>query len=217
MKKKAIFPPGATIRTLTDIYFTTRGPLALKGPLAAEEIALLKMDKGLSRFRSSEQQHKALMEISRLPEGRIFVACHGETIVGYITFHKPEFSRWINTGIDEIIEMGGLEVSSSWRNLGIARTLLNYIYRFKDFEDYIVISLETYCNWDLKDSGLSVWPYQRLLKKILGEVGLETRITDDPEITDHPANMLSVRIGCRIKSDIQQQFEKLLVRKRVVN
>ena len=40
----------------------------------------------LIAFRPAEQQYKAIVEISKLPEARLIIARHDQTIVGYVTY-----------------------------------------------------------------------------------------------------------------------------------
>lgn len=206
-----------TTSVAADFLYTPRGSIYLQGPLTTQEMGSLHMDEGLDKFRLPQEQKKVLDVITQLPEGRVFVARQDQNIVGYITFHMPEFPRWAHSGIQGLIELGGLEVSRRWRGMGIGQALLDYTFTAHDFEDYIVISMETYCNWDLKGSGMNLWEYRRMLQKVLGRVGLERWLTDDQEITDHPANMLTVRVGNRVNTETRMQFEKLLFLKRHCN
>ncbi len=199
---------------LTDTLYISRGALFFEGPAGYQEITQLHMDEGLDRFRNPQEQQQTLAHISQIPEGRVFLACSGRTIVGYVTFHRPEFPRWNTCGLQELLELGGLEVSKNWRGMGIGRGLLEYAFLAHDFEDCIVISMETYCNWDLQGSGMNLWEYRRMLENILLRVGLERRLTDDPEITDHPANMLTARVGSNVSRETRVCFEKLLFLKR---
>jgi acetoin utilization protein AcuA len=209
--------PNPTAGVAADFLYTPRGSIYLQGPVAFEEMGCLHMDEGLDKFRLPEEQKKVLDTITLLPEGRVFVARRDHTIIGYITFHLPEYPRWAQSGIQGLIELGGLEVSRYWRGMGVGQALLDYTFLAHDFEDYIVISIETYCNWDLKGSGMNLWEYRRMLEKVLGRVGLERWLTDDQEITDHPANMLTARVGNRVNAETRSQFEKLLFLRRHCN
>lgn len=206
-----------TAGVTADFYYTPRGSICLQGPVTREEMGHLDMEEGLDKFRLPVEQKKVLDTITELPEGRVFIARQEQTIIGYITFHLPEFPRWAQSGIPGLIELGGLEVSRNWRGQGVGQALLDYTFFAHDFEDSIIISIETYCNWDLKGSGMNLWEYRRMLEKILGRVGLERWLTDDQEITDHPANMLTVRVGNRVTTETRLQFEKLLFLKRHCN
>ncbi|MBJ3773705.1 hypothetical protein JEQ20_24925, partial [Klebsiella pneumoniae] len=71
------------------------GLLQFEGPVHPERIASLYMDEGLTAFRRPSQQQKALEGIAELPEGRVILAIHEHTIIGYVTFLYPDpMERW---------------------------------------------------------------------------------------------------------------------------
>ena len=60
----------------------------------------------LVAFRPPAQQHKALIGIAELPEGRIIIARIENTIVGYVTFLYPDpLERWSEGKMDNLIEL----------------------------------------------------------------------------------------------------------------
>ena len=76
-------------------------------------------------FRPPSQQHQALIEIANLPEGRIIIARHNDTIVGYATFLHPDpLERWSEIKMDDLIELGAIEVISSFRGAAVGKNLL---------------------------------------------------------------------------------------------
>lgn len=189
---------------------TPRGEISVEGPLSPERLAALRMDPGLKSFRSPERQKEALKEIASLPRGAVVAALAQESIVGYVTFHPPdEFERWAHGGLQHLLELGAIEISPSWRRLGIASALLEVSFADGALDDYIVISPEYYWHWDLEGTGLSIWQYRKVLESVMGRVGLEPRPTDDPEISSHPANMLMVRVGPRVPREDVIRFEQL--------
>jgi acetoin utilization protein AcuA len=196
---------------------TALGPLDIKGPIAAEDLACLRLSHEMDGFRSPERQHEALIDISCLPEGRVYAAIRGDKIVGYVTFHRPEeFERWGQGNIKEMLELGAIEVGRSWRGLGVAKALLDFIFSGDWIEDYIIIACEYCWHWDIEGTGLSIWQYRAMLKSLMGPCGMKNTSTDDPDICDHPANMLAVRIGNRVFREAIEAFEALrFCRKRI--
>lgn len=98
-----------------------------------------------------EDQYKALLEITTLPEGRIYVARQDQLIVGYVTFHYPdEIERWSTGKLPYLIELGAIEVSINFRQLQLAEKLIQLSLSTPEFENYIVITTEYYWHWDLK-------------------------------------------------------------------
>lgn len=189
--------------------------ITVSGPLSPEQLEACRMCSGLNNFRRPEDQHRALIDIARLPEGKVYAAMAGDLIVGYITFHYPEFDRWARSGIENLLELGAIEVSKHWRGLGIAKALVQAPFETGLMDDKIIVSLECYHSWDLRDSGLSVWEYKKMLEKLLAGAGFVTTPTDDPEIICHPANMLSVRIGPNADQRDIDKFRSLLFSNRM--
>ncbi|MFZ5648798.1 MAG: N-acetyltransferase, partial [Bacillota bacterium] len=54
-----------------------------------------------------------------------------------------------------------------------------------------------------------VWEYQKMLTKLFARVGLNKTTTDDPDIIEHPANVLMVRIGKNIPKTEILKFESM--------
>ncbi len=191
------------------VLVTEQGPLMVWGPVTPAELDRLEMDEGLHIFRPPAKQKQALREIADSADGRVFVARNGGRIVAYITFHYPEpFERWGKSGRPEILELGAIEVSLGWRRCGTGSALLEVA--FGDWvEDYIIIGCEYCWHWDLKGTGMSVWGYRKMMQRFFERVGMNPVDTDDPEICDHPANMLVARIGCRVPEKAVQVFNGL--------
>ncbi|ASS74869.1 N-acetyltransferase [Tumebacillus algifaecis] len=201
-------------------YFVTElstagGDLIIEGPVAPELLSAYEFHEGLTAFRIPDKQKQALVEIAGLPEGRIIIARHDRTIVGYVTYLYPDpMERWAEAQMDNLIELGAIEVAAPYRSGSVAKTLLDISFRDDAMNDYLVISTEYYWHWDLESTGLSVWAYKEVMKKIMGSVGMEMFATDDPEITSHPANMLMARIGSRVDLDSIEKFNEVRFRNR---
>lgn len=180
----------------------------MEGPCSSDYISKLGMDPGLKNFRPPTRQQEALMLISNLPEGKVFIARFQEKIIGYVTFHYPdEYSRWSKHPY--VLELGAVEISPEWRNDKIAQYLLAEAFSHDFVEQHIIITIEFCWHWDLKSSGLTMMGYQKVLTKLFSSVGLTKRATDDPDITEHPANVLMVRFGKNVSKEAIQKFEEL--------
>ncbi|MGE5508517.1 MAG: hypothetical protein ACM3RP_08570 [Chitinophagales bacterium] len=189
---------------------TPRGAVRIWGPIPPKDLAEMAMDPSLRMFRPPEQQKKALVKIASLPQGAVFAAENGATIIGYCTFHLPDReSRWAGCGLP-VLELGALEVASEWRFMRIGRNVLEVAFSSDALDDWIVVSSEYSWHWDLEATRLSVWQYRKLLYAILQNVGLELTPTDDPEIKAHPANMLTVRFGARIPPEARDAFRLIV-------
>ena len=189
------------------MLYTDCGLVTVEGPVTAERISQFSMCEGLIKFRKPREQHLALMDIANLPEGLVYIAHQRETIVGYITFHYPEFERWAQSGMLCLLELGAIEVSRNWRGSKIAVALVQIPFENTIMDDKIVISMECYWFWDLQGSTLTVYEYRGLMERLMGKAGFETKLTDDPDICSHPANLLSVRLGHQVTEKDRQRFE----------
>ncbi|MCL2336263.1 MAG: GNAT family N-acetyltransferase, partial [Firmicutes bacterium] len=162
----------------------------------------------LTNFRPPEKQKEALLLITELPEGIIYIARSEQEIVGYVTFHRPdEWSRWFKHPL--IVELGGIEISADWRRCKIADTLLKAAFDNPVMERYIVITMEISWHWDTANANLDLWAYQKMLTNLFGAVGLRKVATDDPDIIEHPANVLMARVGHKVSSNDILSFENL--------
>ena len=117
--------------------------------------------------------------------------------------------RWSTGNLPYLLELGAIEISLPYRGLGLGNALLKVSTRSPEFEDYIVITTEYYWHWDLKNSGLDVFEYKKLMQAMMSHGGLEVFATDDPEITSHPANCLMARIGKNITVDQMTEFDNI--------
>lgn len=189
--------------------------LVIEGPIAPEKLKRLKMHPGLDAFRKPAEQHSALVEISELPEGRIIAALDGDTIAGYVTFHYPdEMERWSEAKMPDLVELGAIEVASSYRSAGIGKKMIQLAFLEGQMDDLIVFTTEYYWHWDLEGSGLNVWDYRKMMERLMKSVDMIWYATDDPEICSHPANCLMVRIGKKVPFTSLEQFDRVRFQRR---
>lgn len=194
---------------------TSHGTITVEGPVSAETLDGLSFHEDLKAFRPAKEQKKAVTEIARLPEGRIIIARNKDTVVGYVTYVYPDpLERWSEGKMENLLELGAIEVIPDYRNFKVGKTLLKVSMMDDAMEDYIIITTEYYWHWDLKGTKLSVWDYRKVMEKMMNAGDLEYMATDDPEISSHPANCLMVRIGKRIDLDTIQQFDRLRFKNR---
>lgn len=194
---------------------TAVGAIVIEGPVSSQTLQQLDFHEQLTAFRPPEQQKEALIEIANLSEGRIIIARHHHTIIGYVTFLYPDpLERWSEGNMENLIELGAIEVAAPFRSYSVGKNLLIVSMMDDAMEDYIVITTEYYWHWDLKGTGLNVWDYRKIMEKMMNKGGLTWFATDDPEISSHPANCLMVRIGSRVPQESIQEFDSLRFRNR---
>lgn len=191
----------------SEWYETPAGVVQVWGPICPEKLRTLRMDPTLSHFRPAQRQHQALINIALRAGSRIYIVQHQDVIVGYMTFHVPEpIEGWDTQAAPSLLELGGIEVAPAWRGFGLGHALHRVAFGNDWIEDYIIFSTEYYWSWDLKGSGLSVWDYRHIMKKVMDRVGLVQYPTNDPDICSHPANMLTARIGSRVPLEEVEAF-----------
>jgi acetoin utilization protein AcuA len=189
---------------------TRHGPVAVHGPATPDELASLRPDPGLTAFRPPAKQKEALQSLAGADDGAVFLAHQDDLLVGYCTLHPPDSLTGFGTAhLPFLVELGAIEVASAWRCEGIGRAILETAFDNEALEEYIVISCEYWWHWDLEGLEMELWTYRNMLEDVMGRVGLAPHSTDDPEISSHPANMLSVRIGRRVSADQLAAFERL--------
>ncbi|MFQ3542479.1 N-acetyltransferase [Halobacillus rhizosphaerae] len=199
----------------TKSYFSSTvdtdvGPVIIEGPLSSTELSSYEFDSKLNAFRPPAKQFDALKEIADFPEGRIIIARHESLIVGYVTFLHPDpLERWSEGNMEDLMELGAIEVIPSFRSYRIGSGLIKLAVRDEFMENYIIISTEYYWHWDLKGTQLNIWSYRKVMEKMMGAGGLTPSPTDDPEIISHPANCLMVRIGKNVPESSIKQFDHL--------
>lgn len=189
--------------------------LVVEGPVPPEKLKKLRMHADLDAFRRPKDQHEALIEIASLPEGRIIAARDADLIVGYVTFHYPdELERWSEGGMDDLIELGAVEVADDYRSFGLGKRMIQLAFEDGQLDNAIVYTTEYYWHWDLEGTKLSVWDYRKMMEQLMKSVGMVWFATDDPEICSHPANCLMVRIGKDVPLSSVEAFDRVRFRQR---
>ncbi|KEQ27379.1 GNAT family N-acetyltransferase [Paenibacillus tyrfis] len=191
------------------------GEIILEGPVPPEQLRDYTMHPDLDAFRRPKEQFEALVEIAGLPEGRIVLARISTQIVGYVTFHYPdEMERWSEGNMEDLVELGAIEVADDYRGLGLGKKLIRLAFEDGQLENVITFTTEYYWHWDLEKSGLTVWQYRDMMEKLMKSVDMVWYATDDPEICSHPANCLMVRIGKNVPLSSVEQFDRVRFRQR---
>lgn len=184
--------------------------IIVEGPVSSKQLSEYYFDEGLKAFRPPKKQYEAIKSIADFPEGRIIIARDQDKIVGYATFLHPDpLERWATIKMEDLLELGAIEVSNDYRGMGIGSAILKVSMMDPNMEKYIVITTEYYWHWDMKSTGLNVWQYRKLMETMMGYGGLKPMSTDDPEIISHPANCLLVRIGNEVPESSVKTFDSL--------
>lgn len=199
----------------SDIITRNAMKIVIEGPVPPADVASYEMHSDLDAFRRPKDQQDALVEIADLPEGRIILARHDNTIVGYVTFHYPdEMERWSEGNMEDLVELGAIEVADEYRGFGVGKRMLRLAFETGQLENVIIYTTEYYWHWDLVNSGLNVWQYREMMEELMKSVDMVWYATDDPEICSHPANCLMVRIGKQVPQESVEKFDQLRFRQR---
>ncbi|CEI84574.1 acetoin utilization protein AcuA [Oceanobacillus oncorhynchi subsp. incaldanensis] len=189
---------------------TEAGLLTIEGPVSRSQLEQYHFHEELTAFRPADKQFEALLDIAELEESRIIIARTTDTIIGYVTYLHPDpLERWSKFNMEDLIELGAIEIIRKYRGGGVGSTLLRQSMKDPYMENYIVISTEYYWHWDLDYSQLSIWDYRKVMEKMMAAGGLLPAPTDEPEINSHPANCLMVRIGSNVPQKSIERFDKL--------
>lgn len=189
--------------------------IVIEGPVSGSYLEPLTINEGLRNFRIPARQKETLVIVANSPEGLVYIARHEQEIIGYVLFHYPSrYSRWSRH--PRLLELGAIEVAPRWQRRGIAGAMLQRAFTNDQLEQYVVITTEYFWHWDLKNSRLDVWEYQKMLTRLFGSVGFKRRRTDDPEILEHPANMLMVRFGRDVGKSFIKAFDDLTYQNSLV-
>jgi acetoin utilization protein AcuA len=181
-----------------EVSRTPLGHLQIRGPVSAEQLSLCLLTNGLCCFRQPCRQHQALIELADQPDGIVFTASLANNIVSYVAFQKPDYPWWQNRCFPKLIELGSIETDPVWRKMGIGKALLDSIFNNKNFtyfEDFVVMAAHFVHSWDLTNTGLAPWAYRQFMIDFFSKYNFTTWETVDPEIREHPSNILLARVG----------------------
>lgn len=183
---------------------TANGPLLLRDFCPPSLIERLVADSGLHAFaRVSEREHELLLNIARNPDCVLTVAhTPSGAIVGQVTLAFGD--EWWE-GVDNAYEVS-IEVSSQWRGIGLARTLLAYALERDMIEDMILFAMGLSWHWDYEGLHLTPYRYRQLISHLFASQGFTEQATTEPDIRMDPANILLVRVGSRVDEYTAQLF-----------
>jgi len=96
----------------------------------------------------------------------------------------------------------------------VGRHLLQQAFSNPLMRNRIVITMEYCWHWDLENCRMSIWQYQIMLTRLFGSAGLRKVDTDDPEILEHPANVLMARIGEDVEQEYIEKFDRMRLKEK---
>jgi acetoin utilization deacetylase AcuC-like enzyme len=183
---------------------TPKGPLLLRDFCPPSMVERLTADAGLHAFaRLPDREHQLFLNIAKRPDCALALA-HTPTgeIVGEVTI-APGDEWW--EGLDNVYEVA-IEVSSNWRQMGVASDLLAFALELDALEDMILFAIGLSWHWDTEDLGLNVYRYRELISRLFSTQGFVEYPTTEPNVRMEPANILLARIGNRVDQEVVSRF-----------
>ena len=195
---------GSTSISRVKLYKTPAGPLFLRSCCSPSLVEGLQADEGLRAFaRRPEREHRLLLSLAGQAETRLTLAYTATgKIVGQVTL-APVDDWW--RGIGNAYEIA-VEVSSSWRNLGIAHQLLALALDFASLEEYLILGLGFSWHWDYEGLGVTRYQYRAIIANLFAAHGFLEYLTSEANIRMDPANILIARLGSRFEHESMDRF-----------
>jgi acetoin utilization protein AcuA len=188
---------------------TPAGPIFLQDHCPPALVESLRADSGLRAFaRLPEREHALLLGLAQRSDSRLALAYtrRGE-IVGQVTL-APADTWW--EGLANTYEIA-VEVSTAWRNLGIARQLLTLVFEREPLEHHIVLGMGFSWHWDMEGLGINRFRYRQVVEQLFAPYGFVEYLTSEANIRMDPANILLGRLGSAVdQQTINQFFQRLL-------
>lgn len=196
--------PEPRVRTLE----TARGSILLRDWCPPSLVERLHADEGLHAFaRRADREQALLKRIASDPLCELVVAHTPEgLLIGQVSICAAE-DWW--EGIPDLYEIA-IEVSSTWRKLGLASALLAFALEPDYFEEVILFALGLAWHWDLEGVGMGSLSYARLIRQLFERVGFEKMAANEPNLPLDPANIFLARIGSAVNPGTEAQFRSRL-------
>jgi acetoin utilization protein AcuA len=155
------------------------------------------MGNFFKNFEDPASETKKMLE--NLAEKNIVSTAYNEKneIIGYLTVVKPEEKKF---NFDKIYQIGAIEVSKDYRNLGIAMELMK-LFENKFFDNKIVYTFCYSWHWDLTEC--SKKEYREKVLSLLHSL-------DDINIKMDPYNVFAVRYGKKADAFLIKKFKRKL-------
>lgn len=192
-----------------------QGPVRLLSTCSPAFLESLTLEEGIGRFaryRSIISGIETLATVAALPDANVTIALSpAGQIIGYIECSYPDaIEGWRDNADGLCYELGAIEVSRNWRQLGLGRAMTTLILA-DPFIETKVFFLTGYCwHWDLDQTRLSAYAYRNMLVRLFRPFGFRVYLTTNPEIRMSSANVLMARLGQQITTAQIERFQKML-------
>ena len=193
---------------------TPAGPIFLQDHCPPALVESLRADCGLRAFaRLPEREHALLLGLAQRSDSRLALAyTHSREIVGQVTL-APVDDWW--EGLENTYEIA-IEVSTAWRNLGIARQLLTLVFEREPLERHIVLGMGLSWHWDMVGLGIDRFRYRQMVEQLFAPYGFVEYLTSEANIRMDPANILLGRLGSAVDEQAINQFFQCLLKSDIL-
>ncbi len=192
---------------------TVKGRIQIENYSPAEKLEKTSVDEGIRMFsrHNPERQKNALINVARLEGGNVIVGTKDSLLVAYIGIHHPsEKERWGKPAHHWLFELGAIEVSRNYRELGLAEAMLDVALDDPLYDDKVVLATAFTWHWDLEATGMSKGQYREMFLHLASNFGFIEMGTDDPNVAMDPANLFLVWLGKNASFSRYQEFASLL-------
>lgn len=195
---------GTTTASRGKTIETPKEPLLLRDFCPPSFVERMSPDSGLKAFaRLPEREHQLLISIAKSPDCALTLAYTTDgVIIGEVTLAPGE--EWWE-GFENLYEVT-IEVSSNWRNMGVAKRTLAFALQLDALEDMILFAMGLSWHWDTEGLGISPRRYRQIIARLFASQGFEEHATNEPNILMEPANILMVRTGNRVDPLVVRRF-----------
>jgi acetoin utilization protein AcuA len=106
-------------------------------------------------------------------------------------------------------EMGALEVSRNFRQVGLAHAMIQETLSDVFFEWKIAYMNGFSWHWDLDGTRLGMTQYGKMMLRLLKKHGFQEYYTNEPNIALREENLFMARIGSRVSEQDRKRFRNL--------
>ena len=180
----------------------------------ADEIKRYTLDKqfGITEdYKPLYTQRESLEKIAEQADANVVLALEAtDRIIGFSVLADPDpQERWTQLGPGIMMEVKAIEVSRSWRSVGIAPRMLKVLLEHPRIEEMIVYLVGYSWTWDLKGTRKSAEVYRQTLINIFEPFGFRQYETNEPNVCLKPENFLMGRIGSNVSVQMRDRFKWL--------
>jgi GNAT superfamily N-acetyltransferase len=204
IEERELLKNSSAILSHSKTMETRSGMVLLRRFCSPSFVESLRADSGLRAFaRLPEREHQLLLNIAKDPDNILILAYTptGE-IVGEVTI-APADPWW--AGLRNVYEIA-IQVSSNWRQQGIAQQLLALAFDLEDLEDRIMLAMGLTWHWDMEGLGLSKYQYRQLIAQLFARQKFDEYQISEPNIAMDHANIFLARIGNRVELQTVNRF-----------